>query len=37
MHYDAEYIKHMMNDIIELPEDVQKLDMNSLKVSGNRF
>lgn len=25
MHYDAEYIKHMMNDIIELPEDVQKI------------
>lgn len=37
MHYDAEYIKHMMNDIIELPEDAQKLDMNSLKVPGNRF
>ena len=32
MHYDAEYIKHMMNDIIELPEDTQKLDMNSSKV-----
>ena len=37
MHYDAEYIKHMMNDIIELPEDTQKLDMNSSKVPGNRF
>ena len=33
MHYDADYIKHMMNDIIELPEDAQKLDMNSSKSS----
>ena len=32
MHYDAEYIKYMMNDIIGLPEDTQKLDMNSSKV-----
>ena len=37
MHYDAEYIKYMMNDIIGLPEDTQKLDMNSSKVPGNRF
>lgn len=33
MHYDAEYIKYMMNDIIGLPEDTQKLDMNSSKSS----
>ncbi|CAM4163333.1 NAD(P)H-dependent oxidoreductase [Bacillus wiedmannii] len=25
MHYDAEYIKHMMNDIIGLPEDTQQI------------
>ncbi|MGQ0417625.1 NAD(P)H-dependent oxidoreductase, partial [Bacillus sp. HC-TM] len=25
MHYDAEYIKYMMNDIIGLPEDTQKI------------
>ena len=37
MHYDADYIKHMMNDIIELPEDAQKLDMNSSKSSRNQI
>ena len=37
MHYDAEYIKYMMNDIIGLPEDTQKLDMNSSKSSIIRF
>ena len=33
MHYDAEYIKHMMNDIIELPEDTQKIRYEFFKSS----
>ena len=37
MHYDAEYIKYMMNDIIGLPKDTQKLDMNSSKVQETDF
>ena len=33
MHYDAEYIKYMMNDIIGLPEDTQKIRYEFFKSS----